>query len=45
MIERVTGEEHDPDGAHAIGEIRGDLNHWSAEEGVDALTTRTGGVE
>jgi hypothetical protein len=35
---------HDPDSAHAIGGIRGDL-HRSAEEGVDALTTRTGGVE
>ena len=45
MIERVTVEDttltaHMPSGGSA-----GYSTHWSAEEGVDALTTRTGGVE
>jgi hypothetical protein len=45
MIERVTVEDttltaHMPsEGSVVIS------THWSAEEGVDALTTRTGGVE
>jgi uncharacterized protein YlzI (FlbEa/FlbD family) len=44
MIERVTFEDttltaHMPSGGSVV------ISHWSAEEGVDALTTRTGGVE
>lgn len=45
MIERVTVEDstltaHPPSGGPAVISI-----HWSAGEGVDALMTRTGGVE
>jgi hypothetical protein len=45
MIERVTVEHttltaHMPSGGTLVIST-----HWSAEEGVDALTTRTGGVE
>ena len=57
MIERVTVEHttltaHMPSGgtltltAHMpSGGTLVISTHWSAEEGVDALTTRTGGVE
>jgi hypothetical protein len=44
MIERVTVEDttltHMPSGGSMVIST-----HWSAEEGVDALTTRAGGVE
>lgn len=45
MIERVTVEDktltaHMP----SVGSVV-ISTHWSAEEGIDALTTRTGGVE
>ena len=45
MIERVTVEDatltaHMPSGGSVMIST-----HWSAEEGVDALTSRTGGVE
>ena len=45
MIERVTVEHttltaHMPSGGSVMIST-----HWSAEEGLDALTTRTGGVE
>ena len=45
MIERVTVEHttltaHMPSGGSVVIST-----YWSAEEGVDALTTRTGGVE
>jgi hypothetical protein len=45
IIERVTVEDttltaHMPSGGSVMIST-----HWSAEEGLDALTTRTGGVE
>jgi hypothetical protein len=39
------GRGHDPGGSHAIGGSVVISTHRSEEEGVDALTTRTGGVE
>jgi hypothetical protein len=44
VIGRITVEDTTLT-AHMPSGMRGDLNHWSAEEGVDALTTRKGGVE
>jgi hypothetical protein len=43
MIGRVTVE--DPDGADAMGGSVMISTQWSADECLDALTTRTGGVE
>jgi hypothetical protein len=45
MFERITVEDttltaHMPSGGSVVIST-----HWSAEEGVDALTTRTGAVE